>query len=84
MAKAAGTEARVLLNRVPPRGGQLDETVAELKKSGAALLKSRLGNRVAFSNTLLTGGSAMGRKSVARDEAIAFQKEVMRLLKKLS
>lgn len=74
--------ARVVLNRVPPRGGALDETLALLADGGADLLSARLGARVAFSNAFLSGRSAaeLQPRSLAAAEAQALAAEVEALL----
>jgi chromosome partitioning protein len=74
--------ARVALNRVPPRGGAVDEALALLAGAGAQLLHARLGARVAFSNAFLTGRSAaeMQPRSLAAAEALALAAEVEALL----
>ncbi|MFQ5621795.1 MAG: AAA family ATPase [Paracoccaceae bacterium] len=53
MAEKEGTGARVLLNRVPPRGRRAERCADDLRRSGARLLSSRLGNRVAYSSVFL-------------------------------
>jgi chromosome partitioning protein len=75
--------ARVALNRVPPRGGALEETLALLADAGADLLTTRIGARVAFSNAFLTGRSAVEfqPRSRAADEAQALAAEVEALLR---
>lgn len=86
MAGKEKTPARVLLNRVPPRGNAPDLARAALKDTGATLLKSTLGNRVAFANGFATGTTALGlsRTSRASAEVTALRKELERTLKKLS
>ncbi|MXU65348.1 ParA family protein [Oceanomicrobium pacificus] len=80
-----GTPHRVLLNRVPPRGKATDLTIAKLKDAGADILKSRLGNRVAFAAGIFDGLTAfnLSRTSTATDETVALRKELDRLLKAL-
>ncbi|QHQ33680.1 ParA family protein [Algicella marina] len=85
MAKSEKTPARVVLNRVPPRGGTVAESLATLKAEGAELLKGRVGNRIAFSSHLMGGGTALtGRKTRASEEIDSLRKELDRLLKKLT
>ncbi len=85
MAAKEKTPARVVMNRVPARGGAVEESVAALKEGGAELLKARVGNRVAFFTHLMSGGTALGgRKSLATSEVTALRKELDRLLKKLA
>ncbi|MEO0386028.1 MAG: ParA family protein [Pseudomonadota bacterium] len=82
MAAAARTPARVLLNRVPARGGSTAEAVIKLKQAGATILTSRLGNRVAYSAGLLDGRTAFGiaRASVATREVEAARVEIDHVL----
>ena len=69
---------RVVLNRVPPRGGSVAEAEAALAEAGAALLDARLGNRVAFSTAFLRGRSAAetAPRSRAAEEVAALAAEV--------
>ena len=82
MCRKEKARARVVLNRVPARGGTLAEAEKILGESGAELLDARLGNRVAFSNAFLTGRSAgeMQPRSRAAAEAKALEEEVEALL----
>lgn len=85
MAAGEKTPARVILNRVPPRGGAVEACAAALKKSGAELMKPRVGNRVAFSAHLMEGGTAMRRpRTRAAEEITALRKAVDRVLKSLA
>jgi len=85
MAAKEKTHARVLLNRVPPRGGSVDAVKAKLQELGATLLKTTLGNRVAFSTGIARGTTALGlaKRSVATDEIGKLRREVDRVLKGL-
>ena len=78
------TEARIVLNRVPPRGLTADEASKALKGKGK-ILKHRFGNRIAFSRGLSQGTTALGLsgQQPAKAEVAAFQKEVARVLKAL-
>ena len=78
------TEARIVLNRVPPRGLTADDASKSLKSKGK-ILKSRLGNRIAFARGLAQGTTALGLagQQAAKAEVSAFQKEIARLLKTL-
>lgn len=82
MAAREKTPARVLLNRVPPRGGLVDEVRAALGKSGAQLMDTTLGNRVAFAAGLARGTTALGtgRSSRATQEVQALRTEIEALL----
>lgn len=74
--------ARVVMNRMPSRGGAADAAEAELARAGARLLDARLGNRVAFSTAFLTGRSApeIQPRSRAAAEALALAAEIETLL----
>lgn len=82
MAAREKTPARVLLNRVPPRGGLVDEVRATLAETGAELLTTTLGNRVAFAAGLARGTTALGlgKSTRAAEEIRALHKEVAALL----
>lgn len=79
-AAKQGAEARVVLNRVPPRGAVVEEMAELLEAEGAELIGERIGNRIAFSNAFAKGGAVteMGGASKASDEiralAVAIQK----------
>jgi chromosome partitioning protein len=81
-AQKQKTLLRILLNRLPPRGGGVDEAVAALGDARAHLLDTRLGNRVAFSQAALTGRTApeLARRSAAAAEIDALRAEVETLL----
>lgn len=85
IAKTEGKPAFAVMNRVPPRGGRLAESIATLQAQGAHVLKSHLGNRVAFSSGMLDGYTAMsgGKKTSARDEVENLRKELDLILEKL-
>jgi chromosome partitioning protein len=76
------TPLGILLNRLPPRGGGVDDAVAALGPAAAQLLATRLGNRVAFSQAVLTGRTApeLARRSAAAAEIAALRDEVEALL----
>ena len=86
MCHSASVPARILLNRVPPRGLTADDAARALKKDGATILRTRLGNRVAYSRGLAEGTTAMGLpgQQAAKKEIGALHKEIARNLKKLS
>jgi chromosome partitioning protein len=81
-AKKQKTRLGVLLNRLPPRGGGVEDAIAALGPAASALLASRLGNRVAFSQAVLTGRTApeLARGSAAAAEIAALRAEVEGLL----
>ncbi|MEM9431461.1 MAG: ParA family partition ATPase [Pseudomonadota bacterium] len=82
MATSERVPARILLNRVPPRGGSIAEAVIALKSTGAEILTTRIGNRVAFSSGLIAGKTAydLGRRSTAVSEVEALAAELDTLL----
>ena len=49
---------RILLNRMPPRLGSLEEVLAALGDNRALLLATQLGNRNGFSQAMLSGRTA--------------------------
>lgn len=75
MAAREGAEARVVLNRVPPRGGAVEEMAARLAEEGADVLDERVGNRVAFATAFAKGSgvteTAKSSKAAAEIEALA-------------
>jgi len=83
-ARKLKTPLAILLNRLPPRGGGVEEAVAALGPAAAQLLATRLGNRVAFSQAVLTGRTApeLARRSAAAAEIAALRAEVETLLAK--
>jgi chromosome partitioning protein len=85
MAKREKAPARIVLNRVPPRGNfaAAQEALGEL---GETVLSSQLGNRVAYMNGMATGTTALGlaKHSRAVDEVTALRKETERVLKKVA
>lgn len=85
LCKAEKTPCRVVLNRIPPRGGKTEEMLAALSDMEASVLASRLGNRVAFSSGMLDGTTAISgnRKSIARDEIEALRMEINAVLASL-
>jgi chromosome partitioning protein len=73
---------RIVINRVPARHGSVEEVVAALGPAQSSLLATRLGNRVAFSQAMLTGRTApeLARRSAAAAEIEALRAEVEALL----
>ena len=85
MCKKEDKPARVIFNRVPPRGTAADMCRTALKEKDAQVLKSNIGNRVTFSKSFGEGSTALtasGQK-VAKEEISALAKEVSQTLKKL-
>ncbi len=76
---------RILLNRMPPRLGALDEVLAELGPSRALLLATQIGNRNGFSKAMLDGRTApeLSERSTAAAETYGLRAEVGALLARL-
>lgn len=76
---------RVLLNRMPPRLGGLEDVLAALGDSRALLLATQLGNRNAFSRALLSGRTApeLSPRSTAAAEVYGLRAELGALLARL-
>jgi len=83
MAMKEGADAYVVLNRVPPRGGAVEDVAAKLSEEGADLLKERLGNRVAFSAAFGKGAgvSETAKSSKAAEEIAALAKAIAKKLR---
>jgi chromosome partitioning protein len=82
MAGREGALARVVLNRLPPRGGPLAEVETILRDAGAELMATRVGNRIAFANAFLEGRSVaeLPAAGKAADEIAALAAEIGRAL----
>ncbi|MEM8658745.1 MAG: ParA family partition ATPase [Pseudomonadota bacterium] len=82
MTQREKTRACVVLNRVPPRGGLMEEVLITLKEGGAEVLDSRMGNRVAFAAGLAKGTTALGlgRTTRATQEVQALRAEIDALM----
>ena len=76
---------RILLNRMPPRLGSLEEVLAALGDARALLLATQLGNRNAFSQAMLTGRTApeVSPRSTAAAETYGLRAELAALLARL-
>jgi chromosome partitioning protein len=76
---------RILLNRMPPRLGSLDEVLAALGDSRALLLATQFGNRNGFSKAMLSGRTApeLGPRSAAAAETYGLRAELGALLPRL-
>ena len=76
---------RILLNRMPPRLGSLEEVLAALGGSRALLLASQIGNRNGFSKAMLTGRTAaeLAPRSTAAAETYGLRAELGALLARL-
>ncbi len=80
MAAKEGTDARVVLNRVPPRGGSIEKMAEMLENEGADLMAERVGNRVAFSTAFAQGAGVTetDKSSRAADEIRALAKAILK------
>ena len=76
---------RILLNRVPPRLGSLEEVLGALGKNRALLLATQLGNRNVFSQAMLKGRTAQeaSARSSAAAEIAGLRAELTALLGRL-
>lgn len=86
MAAKEKTAARIVLNRVPPRGTHADDASKALKNPNAEVLRSRIGNRIAFAARLGRGQTALEDpgKTRAKAEIEALRKELDRHIRKLT
>jgi chromosome partitioning protein len=84
-AKKLKRPVRILLNRMPPRLGSLEEVLAALGDSRAFLLATQLGNRNAFSQAMLAGRTApeLSPRSAAAAEIYGLRAELGALLARL-
>ena len=76
---------RILINRMPPRMGALDEVLAELGPARALLLATQIGNRNGFSKAMLSGKTApeLSERSTAAAETYGLRAELGALLPRL-
>lgn len=83
MAAREGADARVVLNRVPPRGGAVEEMAARLQDEGADVLPERVGNRVAFAAAFAAGAGVTetAKSSKAAAEIEALTKAILKRLR---
>ncbi|WP_022729555.1 ParA family partition ATPase [Fodinicurvata sediminis] len=84
LAKAEGTPALAVLNRVPPRARLTEEMLNALKDLGADVAKSRIGNRVIFASALSEGRSVgeVQPKGKAAQEMASLSREILRHARK--
>lgn len=75
------TPCRVLLNRVPPRLGEIEDIIEALGPD-TRLLETRIGNRIAYSRAIMSGKTAqeVAPRSVADRETASLAKELQALL----
>lgn len=70
VARKEKTPARIVLNRLPPRGNLVDAIVGEIETLELPVAGTRLGNRVAFADSMMTGQGVVetaGRSTAARE-----------------
>jgi chromosome partitioning protein len=81
-AKKLKTPLRILMNRMPPRIGTMEDVLAAMGDAQSHLLSAQLGNRIAFSQAVLTGRTApeLARRSTAAAEVEALRGELDGLL----
>lgn len=79
------TPLRILLNRMPPRIGALDDVLGALGDSRALLLATQLGNRNGYSKAMLTGQTAgeLAQRSTAAAEVFGLRAELGAMLPRL-
>ena len=85
MAASEKTQARIVLNRVAPRGGAVDLVKGKLSDEGAKMLKAQIGNRVTFAHSFGNGSTALAAPGQprAKAEIEALRREVSALVKKI-
>lgn len=78
-ARKEKTPARLVLNRMPPRGNLVDAIVAEVEKLDLPVTDARLGNRVAFAASMMEGLGVLetAGRSQAAQEMRALAEEVI-------
>lgn len=83
MAKKSGSGHALVLNRMPPRSRAADQVVERLEKSGAPVMKARLGARSAFVEAFMQGAGVgeIAKRSKAAAEIAALAKELDRKLR---
>lgn len=79
-ARRLKTPVYILLNRVPPRMGASDDALAALGE--ARMLRTTLGNRVAFAHSIPSGRTAQqtAPRSAAAAEVAALRREIETIL----
>jgi chromosome partitioning protein len=85
MATRLKRPIRILLNRMPPRLGSLEDVLGALGESRALLLATQIGNRNGFSKAMLTGRTApeLAERSTAAAETYGLRAELGALLARL-
>jgi len=79
MADDEKSSCLLVLNRVPARAKLVDKLRPHVKKLGAKLAKTTIGNRIAMASSMFEGrGVTEGPKSRAAEELSALAREVLR------
>jgi chromosome partitioning protein len=78
VARKEKTAARVVLNRIPPRGTIVDQIIAELHALDVEVAEARLGNRLAFASSMMDGLGVVetAARSTAAQEIRALAEDV--------
>ncbi|GAB5388425.1 MAG: ParA family partition ATPase [Alphaproteobacteria bacterium] len=82
MARDARVPVMLVLNRVPPRARIVEALADQAAELGVTIATSRLGNRVAFAEAMMTGQTAIEthRRSAAADDIRALADEIRTVL----
>lgn len=85
MALREAVEARVVLNRLPPRGGLPETLAAELDAAGADMAAAGIGNRIAIARAFAAGAGVTEteRSGKAAQEVTALAEEIAATLASL-
>jgi len=83
LAASEQVPALLVFNRVPPRANLTDAMRSEVKRLGAKVARSQIGNRVAFAGALAEGRAVVesGRRGRAAQEMDSLAKEILRILR---
>ncbi len=83
LARRESVPALLVLNRVPPRANLTEDMAGEIKRLGASVARSRIGNRVAFAAALVDGRAVNEAqpRSRAAAEIMALAREILRKVK---
>lgn len=84
LARRERTAARLVLNRVPPRARLTETVVCTIRELGGTLTMARLGNRVAFAESLGIGSTVLETdgKGLAACELRALAAELLEVLER--
>ncbi|EKV28436.1 Chromosome (plasmid) partitioning protein ParA [Caenispirillum salinarum AK4] len=84
VARKEKTPARVVLNRIPPRGKLVDQVLEEIQAMELEVTAARLGNRLPFASSMMEGLGVVetSNRSLAAQEIRALADEVKAIAKK--